>query len=1276
LIMRFIQNGPNIPDDLLLARDEGRVLFFCGAGVSRARANLADFFELTSLVLDRLRVPSEHTTRKVLDEAKEIGLRTGASGLISADRIFGLLEREFSNQDVEEAVAKALRAAENVDLSAHRIMLDLAKSPEGKVRLVTTNFDRLFEACDAAPNIWYPSRLPDPTRKAEFHGVIHLHGVVNQNYDRAEGDSLILSSSEFGRAYLAEGWATQFIREILNQYIVVFVGYGADDPPIQYLLEALNKSRVQLNNVYAFQEGTQQDAISKWQYRGVEAIAYNDKNKHAALWDSLAAWAKRAQSPESWYQTVIDLAKQGPEPLEPFERGQVAHVVSSLEGAQKFSDGAEVPPAEWLCVFDPARRYELPGKDWWYDNLEDSFDPFTLYGLDCDVVPQPIDSNNHNAKREIPAITWNAFAANKQDRQNLQDWNFSALYGYRANTQARLAPRLHQLGVWLTKVSDQPAAVWWAAKQSALHPEIQSQIRKEVIHGAKVVDHAIRKAWGYLFESWSHQDSYQQHSFDAHHLKTAINKDGWSSQYLREYAFLNRPYLKVKHNFWCKRRPPKLDENLSYTSMLNLEIEYPERIDIIQIHDDWLEACIQEWRKNLEHAVQLENEINQHSFISIGSIHSEGDPAIDRHSRTVGLYGYVIHFSELFERLLKLDVVAARREFSLWPINNQDVFDRLRIWASGMPELVTDQDFSSTLLELNDEIFWDSYSRRDLLMVLARRWCQLPIGSRTSLEKKLLAGRTSWVTESEEEFLERNAWLTLNNLHWLASQGCCFTFDLSAETERLRQHAPSWTEKQIKTAAESMGSRGGFVSYNEDYTPLLCQPLSTILSKSQELSGRSEDFLIENAPFAGLCAAKPVRAFSALTHAAKNDEFPKWAWERFLYSPARDKDKPRFSAFVVARIASYSPEKLFEIIYPVTQWIKKIAKTLAIDFYPIYSRIINHLITTIECRPAAIGSSIVRGNKPTDWISETINSSVGHVVEILMSDPELDGLKENTGLPIVWVSLVDRLLALPDDLHRYALVLLVRNLQWFNYVDPIWTENNLLEMFSSENSEDQQAAWCGFLWTSQTPSQPLYMRLKPQMLNLAKTGELFRQELEKPLVGIILAGWGSIHEKSGEKCVSDDEFHDLVLHLNDESRRHIIWLLQEWSSGNDDWARKLPMLFKGVWPKQQIAKTTNVSLALFDLIFSSLERFEQLAELVLPLLAPIKKSYIDVEEIGTILDTHPELSLEIFYKVFAEVGPIDLPYDFNQALNRIASANEQLRAEPKWLKLKRKSNER
>ena len=73
--MRFIADGPSIPDELLLARDQGRTIFFCGAGVSRARANLPDFFGLAKKVISTLGVSQKSPAYKLIREAQEIDKR-------------------------------------------------------------------------------------------------------------------------------------------------------------------------------------------------------------------------------------------------------------------------------------------------------------------------------------------------------------------------------------------------------------------------------------------------------------------------------------------------------------------------------------------------------------------------------------------------------------------------------------------------------------------------------------------------------------------------------------------------------------------------------------------------------------------------------------------------------------------------------------------------------------------------------------------------------------------------------------------------------------------------------------------------------------------------------------------------------------------------------------------------------------------------------------------------------------------------------------------------
>jgi hypothetical protein len=721
--MRFLKDSPSIPDALLIARDEGRVVFFCGAGVSRARAGLSDFFGLADDVIRKLGVPTDNPACKILNEAREIDKRTGVSGLISADRIFRLLERDFLVRDIEAAVAEILQPPKEVDLSAHQIMLDLATTPEGKVQLVTTNFDRLFEDCCDTPKSWQPPRLPDPSRHGEMDGIIHLHGYATKDYTKAEGDGFILSSSEFGRAYLSDGWATQFFREIIDRYVVVFVGYAADDPPIHYLLEALNKKAGRLHGVYAFQSGLANEAAAKWLHKGVEAISYTENDGHQALWETLAVWAERAKAPDEWYKSVIDLAKKGPDQLQPHERGQVAHIISTVEGARRFSEGDDPPPAEWLCVFDPSQRYSKPGRTGGFGQQGPFVDPFDLYGLDTDIVPKQIDPDDHFKEREVSSTAWDGFAANRLDRQNLRDDSFSAIRGHWATNVPSLPSRLSEIGTWIMKVADQPASVWWAASQFGLHPDIQKGIQWQLERSRRDVGSVTRQAWRYLFEVWEknrgdfHRDWYE--------LKAAIDKDGWNSAVIRKFAAINRPYLKVERNYWGGPKPPQWEKDIRIQDMLELDVEYPEPIDDANVPDEWLAFAVRKLRKNLEHALQLETELGGYGLNNISPIIPDDAPDGDRYGRTHGLSGSVISFSLLFERLIKFGITSAKQELEAWPVNDDTIFSRLRIWASGKSELVSAQAFGRVIAELSDDAFWNSYHQRDLLLVLAKRWRDL-----------------------------------------------------------------------------------------------------------------------------------------------------------------------------------------------------------------------------------------------------------------------------------------------------------------------------------------------------------------------------------------------------------------------------------------------------------------------------------------------------------------------------------------------------------------------
>jgi hypothetical protein len=113
--MRFAANGPNFPDELLIARDEGRVVFFCGAGVSLAKAGLRDFIGLARDVADKLSIPADNPARQLINAIESIPPIPGVGSLIAADRVFGLIERDYQSRDIYRAIRVIVRSPDAMD---------------------------------------------------------------------------------------------------------------------------------------------------------------------------------------------------------------------------------------------------------------------------------------------------------------------------------------------------------------------------------------------------------------------------------------------------------------------------------------------------------------------------------------------------------------------------------------------------------------------------------------------------------------------------------------------------------------------------------------------------------------------------------------------------------------------------------------------------------------------------------------------------------------------------------------------------------------------------------------------------------------------------------------------------------------------------------------------------------------------------------------------------------------------------------------------------------
>lgn len=1280
--MRFLADGPSIPDDLLLARDQGRVIFFCGAGVSRAYAELPDFFGLASKVIKRLVIDKNDPSYKLMQEAGRIEGNVGIPGVISADNIFGYLERDFTKRDIEEAVASALKPKASCNLTAHKILLDLATTSEGTVQLVTTNFDRLFDKCGRKLQVWQPPRLPNPSMPEEINGIIYLHGRSTPKYTAAEDGGFVLSSSDFGRAYLSDGWATNFIRGIFQDYVVVFVGYSADDPPVRYLLEALHKTSGNKINAYAFQSGDYDDAIARWQHKGVKAIPYSPDDRHKALWDSLGAWAERARDPDAWVTKVINASQKGPTVLQPHERGQVAHIISTYEGAKKFCEAEVVPPAEWLCVFDKYRRFARPDHPIILAmNKEPYVDPFDLYGLDSDPRPSKSDPEENYAKREIPSTAWDAFEINYRDKAAICDDNLTAFRGYWANHLPHAVPRIEKLGEWVAKVCSQPAAVWWAAHQSSLNQHIQRLISNELMRSDRPIDQSIRNAWRQLFEAWKYSEDFDE---EWNALQSIIKTDGWSSAIVRLFGEVLRPHLSVRP---CPWNTPKLFEaeiaQRNKDSLLKMDVKYPIIGQSIKVPNEWRPAVVKALRQNLELALALEQEVDGYGLVNIIPIVKDDDENIDPNQQTVGLSAFIVQFIDLFTPLIKFNESAAKREFLLWPTEDDTIFTRLRIWASANECIVSDHEFGQFISSLSDTAFWDRYHQRDLLLIIAERWEKLDDTSRDLIEQKLLKGPKQRLGENTVDFNKRRAWSILTRVQWLQNKKC----NLSASTINQAQQPyaahPEWNDVDGKSAADSLSSSVDWVQTDTSYEELEKIPISQILQQAEKISGRSDDFFVEKDPFSGLATEKPVRAFAALTDAAKQNDFPDWALKRFLASEARKNDETELIRLIAEQLINYPNAQLTTILYPVSRWLKDASTKLSKDCLPVFDHIVSKLIDVLRETPNEGGTSIVRGFEKPDWAMEAINSPTGAIAQVLLNDPRLHGLEQNQGIPSEWLVHAEALLALPKDLRRYAIVVFFYNINYFFHVDPRWTRRHLLPALRGNDRNDRDAAWSVFLWCAKIPNEKLYMQLKTNMLKFANTRPVLPHSYITFIVNMILGMWGTVDKAKRKRCIPNKEMRNLLLKVDDEFRSQMLLQAQQWFKAEDVkthnlWEKQLPKLLR-IWPRNLSIRSPNTSARLCELAFSSKEQFPTIAALVLPLLSKIELDRLTISSFtkpaDDIIDQHPEKVLELIYAVLPD-NALAWPYWVGRILQQIAEADDKLKQDKRLISLKRQWNSR
>lgn len=1264
--MRFFQDGPSIPDELLNARDADEVLFFCGAGVSQADASLPNFTVLAENVLELLGSALDSPARKLFDAGRHFEKETGLTGLVATDRIFGMLEREFEPREVQEAVARALKPQLDYSLDAHRTILDLSRTRAGVARLVTTNFDLLFEQCEPGIDSFNPPQLPDPRRDRDFRGVIHLHGRVDSAYSRACDDEFVLSSADFGHAYLSDGWATRYIQELLRRFRIVFVGYSADDPPVQYLLEAFNRFEKNSHKLYAFQSGDATQAIAQWAHKGVEPIAYNSANGHAALWRTLSAWAERARDVGGWYDRLITSAVKGPALMKPHERGMVAHLTSTVTGARLLSS-AKVPlPANWLCVFDRDARYAPPHKIGLYDLASSSFDPFEVFGLDSDMPPAPVDPDQIYSKRAVPENAWSGILLLPIDCHNLLSEGVAKLSGFHADVAADLPPRLSHLGFWFVKISHQPAALWWAAKQLRLHPVVQQRIEWALRQNADLYTSAVRDGWRVLLASW--RQKLVDRDACRYEIENKAHLEGWSPSFVREVIELYHPVINVEP---IGTLAPEEKPELLLTDILRVDVGYPRPHETLELPPGLLGYGVALFRNKLEYAVQIEREVNQHERIYFDTTRPDDGETLDEDA--YGLTGHLAIFTNMVTKLAVTDLTAARKEIAQWSALNDPVFTRLRIWAAGRSDLKTPEEAGQVFLELDDITFWATSQERDLLFSIRDRWSEMPLSITVKIEARIREGVILDISKYSD-YEKRVAYYRLCRLHWLSAQGVTFSFDLDSECAELRKLAQDWTEGSLSFTARPSVSKIYNIVTDTDAAPLETLRLSEVLEEARALGEYSLASHVQRRPFSGLAADRPIRALSVLTDAARKDKFEPWAWSAFLSAGSNRDNSKRLVAIIGHRLARLKTSDLVEIVHPASAWLNEYGEVLFKEAPNVFNLVWDAMVV------ALMSVTKVKQYSGHDraWVEEALNSPVRNMIYAMAKDPAIEKFCPSTSLSDGWLFRLAQLLNLPGDQRLHAIVLITKYLNWLFRIDPDWTKLQLLSL-ADATSDDAKAFWSGYFCRVQKTQCELYLLLKPGFIKLACQIDQ-RRNYTVNLAVALLEGWAGGGAET-ERLISDIELREILIHAEDELRTKMLWHLERrvLEAGGHWHERLIPFLIQ-VWPRQRDVRTVLVSGRLVELALNVPSRFPEIVDAILPRLTQSSgaslriRPYIASSSSNTIVKLYPEKFLELLWAILSEDRG-EWPYGIERFFIEL-SEQDATRGDPRLSELVRREQRR
>ena len=846
---------------------------------------------------------------------------------------------------VRKALAKSLKP--NLRLRhatcTHAALLQLARDRKGSLRLVTTNFDQIFERVGKRNKQSYKKyaapTLPIP-KASRWNGLVYLHGLLSPQLDEDVLNSLVVTSGDFGLAYLTELWAARFVSELFRNFVVCFVGYSVNDSVLRYMMDALAADRMlgettpRAFALGSYKPGKQATESNAWKSKGITPILYEirqGKYPHSGLHQTLKIWAETYRDGVLGRERIVTehaLARPSESTQQDNFVGRMLWALSDSSGhpAKRFADLNPVPPIEWLYAFSENR----------FGNHD-----LNRFGISPNSQADPdLKFSFINRPTPYSNAPWMALVGNGRETK----WDIT----------------MFNVARWLVRHLNDPNLIFWLMENgnqlngelfelietklddlTELERDGKSSKLKEIRSNSPnaIPSEEMRIVWRLLL---SGRVKLHRSDLGLHNWKRRLELEGFNVSLCMEFRKLLTPMIKL-------RRPYRWHDDATV-------LESPDHLkqlfdwDLV-LYSTHVQSTISKWTDKYwqEALPELLGDLEQLLHDALDFLRELGDAddkqdksyyklsSIDRHWQNRHFTGWTILIELLRDAWLIVrdnNPARATRIAERWFEFSYPTFKRLAFFAASQENCIDPDRWIEWLVRDQAWWLWSAETHREVCQLLKLQSGRLS-SSQNQLETAILTGppremyKQDLEDERWQEIVDEAVWLRLAKLN---ESGLNLGNAAHNRLNALSSANPSW--KLLPYEREEFlywMSGTGDPDYEENreihIAPSTRHELVIWLRES---TSHQKQWLVEDA-WRATCRTRFSDSLTALRELAEDEYWPTARWREALQVWSEE-DQVQHSWQDVTQLIENMPENSLQKLAPsVSWWLKSVSESIEIN---------------------------------------------------------------------------------------------------------------------------------------------------------------------------------------------------------------------------------------------------------------------------------------------------------------------------------------------------------